>query len=295
MRTATSTGVGKVLVTGATGTVGSLVVRELQRRGVPVCALVRDAVAAELLAGPAVELAIGDFGDAGSLRRALATVDRVFLACGNVPNQVQYETNVIEAGAEMGIQRVVKLSAVGAAVGSPLAFWDWHGRIEQRLHESGVPAVILRPSSYMTNLLASAQTVKRTGTVFAPAADARIAMIDPEDVATAAAVALTHEGHVGKTYVLTGPAAITYADVAAALSEATDQVVRFVNVPDEAARAGMLQVGVPVAVAEFLILLFGAMRAGALEQTTDSVLALTGHEGRTFRQFAQDHAATFRV
>jgi uncharacterized protein YbjT (DUF2867 family) len=177
-----------VLVTGATGNVGSRVARELRNAGAPVRAFVRDERRAASVFGGGVELAPGDFSDAYSVRRALEGVDAVFLACSNDPRQVAYETGLIDAAAEAGVGRIVKLSALGAQAGSPLAFWDWHGKIEDHLRASGVPSVVLRPAFFMTNLLGTAEHVRRGGALFAPAAGARISMIDPEDVAAAAAV-----------------------------------------------------------------------------------------------------------
>ena len=87
-----------------------------------------------------------------------------------------------------------------------MAFWDAHGRIERHLKASGLPAVILQPSTYMTNVLASAEAMKHTGKLFAPADGARIAIIEPRDVGAVAAAVLTEDGHEGRTYVLTGPA-----------------------------------------------------------------------------------------
>src|SRR5919112_5134149 len=104
----------KILVTGATGNVGSRVVHELRGRGVPVRAFVRDAERATGMPGESVELAVGDFGDPGSIRAALDGVDGVFLACSNQPRQVEYEASVIDAAEEAGVRRIVKLSALGA-------------------------------------------------------------------------------------------------------------------------------------------------------------------------------------
>jgi nucleoside-diphosphate-sugar epimerase len=111
----------RVLVTGATGNVGSRVVRELLERGVPVRAFVRDPGKAAAQLGDHVEPAVGDFGDPGSMKAALDGVDGVFLACSNQPRQVEYETRVIDAAREMGVRRIVKLSARGAEIGSPVA------------------------------------------------------------------------------------------------------------------------------------------------------------------------------
>lgn len=284
----------KLLVTGATGDVGSQVVHELRRRGVPVRAFVRDRERAAAVLGEGVELASGDFADAASVRHALEGVDGVFLACANDPRQVEYETGVIDAAAATGVRRLVKLSACGARIGSEIAFWDWHGRIEEHLRASGVPAVVLQPTFSSTNLLAAAAGVRHEGALFAPAEGARIAMIDRRDVAAVAAVALTADGLEGQTHELTGPEAITYDRVAAALSAATGRGIPFVAVPDAAARQTLVGTGLPEFVAAQIVALFGALRRGAYDRTTDSVRALTGREPRPFAEFARDHAGFFR-
>src|SRR3954471_12387450 len=247
-----------ILVTGATGTVGSRVVAELTERGASVRAFVRDPERAATLLGDGVQLAVGDLGDRDSLRQALAGADRLFLACSNVPGQIDLENGAIDVAAAIGVQRIVKLSVSVAAVDSPLLFPRWHGVIERHLLRSGVPAVLICPGFLMSTLLMSAMAIRRTGAIHAPAGRARIAMIHPADVAAAAAVALTEDGHEGARYVLNGPRAISYEEVAAHLSEATGRVIEFVDVPDEAARQAMLEDGTPPAVADFLVRLFRA-------------------------------------
>jgi len=282
-----------VMVTGATGNIGSKVVQELRERGVPVRALVRDSARAGGILGRGVDLVEGDFADPASLRRAFAGVGRLFLACGNDPRQVEFETNAIDAAVAAGVRGIVKLSAMGAEIGSPVAYWDWHARIERHLGASRLPALVLRPAFAMTNLLASAEAVKQTGKLFAPAGEARIAMIDPRDVAAAAAAALTEDVGRERIFHLTGPRAITFAQVADDLSTAIGRPVAFVDLPDEAARAGMVQAGLPEPVAAQLVTLFGELRRGAYAQPADGVRALTGRDPHPFAAFAADHAALF--
>jgi hypothetical protein len=184
-----------ILVTGATGNVGSEVVRLLRERGAPVRAFVRDTAKAAEKLGDDVELAVGDFSDAASVQRALLGVDGVFLSSADSPQKVGYETGVIDAAAAAGVRRIVKASTIRAEIGSPLPPFDWHGRIEQHLWRSGIPAVCLQSSFYMTNLLASAEQIRHDGKLFAPAGSGRISMIDPRDSAAVAAVALTADGH----------------------------------------------------------------------------------------------------
>lgn len=282
-----------VLVTAATGNVGSRVVRELAERGVAVRAFVRDPDRAAALLGNDVELAVGDFSDPDSVRGALAGADRLFLACANVPGQVDHESHAIDAAKQAGVARIVKLSAAAAAVDSPLLFPRWQGRIERHLQRSGVPAVLICPRFLMSTMLAAAEAVRHSGRLLAPAGRARIAMIHPADVAAAVAVALTEDGHEGSRYVLSGPRAITYEEIAGHLSQATGRTIEFVDVPEDAARQGMLESGMPPAVADFLVRLFRALRQGLDEKTNDTVRAITGAEPRGFGEFAREHAALF--
>jgi uncharacterized protein YbjT (DUF2867 family) len=281
------------LVTGATGTVGRHVVRALAARQVPVRALVRDPGRAAPVLGPGVDLATGDFTDPGSLDRALSGVDRLFLACGNVPGQVGYECATIDAAKAAGVTRVVKLSGPDAALDSPLIFERWHGAIENYLARSELPAVLLRPRTYMTNLMAYARTVAQTGMLFAPAGTAAISFVDPRDVADVAAEALTGDRHAGRTYTLTGPEAVTFEQVATALAAATGRPVTYVSVGDDDARRALTADGLPPMVAEAIVAIFASQRAGSMADTTGTVREITGRTPRSIADFARDHAAAF--
>jgi uncharacterized protein YbjT (DUF2867 family) len=282
-----------ILVTGATGTVGSEVVRAVSERGGQVRAFVRDSEKARERLGDGVELAVGDFADPPSVRAALEGVEQMVLSCADDPRRVAWETHAIDAAAAAGVRRIVKLSTVTAEPGAPVAFWDWHGRVEQHLLASTVAWVLLRSSFYMSNLLAAAEQVAREGRIYAPAGGARIAMIDPRDVGAAAAAVLDGKGHDGRAYVLTGPEPISYGQVADELSAATGRPVEFVDVPDEAARQALIEAGAPEFVAEQLVKLFGELRHGAAEQVSDDVRSLIGRQPRSFAEFAHDHARLF--
>jgi uncharacterized protein YbjT (DUF2867 family) len=281
-----------ILVTGATGNVGAHVVDELRRRGVRVRAFVRDAARARARWGDGVELAVGDFGDAAAVRRALAGADRVFLASPNSPQQVEHETDVIDAAVALGARRIVKLTTPTARVGAPVAFWHWQGCIEEHLLRAPTPSVLVQASFFMTNLLAAAAQVARDGALVAPAGAARIAMVDPRDVAAVAAVALTDAAFPARVHV-TGPEAVTYERVAEALTSVTGRRVRFVDAPDAAAREGLRAAGAPDWFAEPLVTLFAMLRRGAAERVTDTVRAVTGRTPRTIEEFLRDHAAAF--
>lgn len=203
--------------------------------------------------------------------------------------------DAIDAASAAGVARIVRPSTVGAEPGASVAFWDWHGRVDRHLRDSGVAAVILQSTFYMSNVFAGAEQIAREGRLYGPAHRARIAMIDPRDVGAAAAAVLTGTGHDGQTYVLTGPEAITYAQVAADLSAVTGRQVEFVDVPDEGAQRGMIEAGLPEFVAEQLVKVFAMLRRGVGARVTDIVESLTGNPPRDFAAFARDHARLFET
>ena len=277
-----------ILVTAATGTVGRHVVRALTERGAPVRAFVRDPGRAAHLLGPGVELASGDLADPASLRRAMAGVDRLFLACGNIGGQVDLEKTAIDAAAAAGVTRVVKLSGPDADVASPLIFERWHGEIERHLAASGLPAIRLRPRTYMTNLMAYAGSIAQTGMLFAPAGTAAISFVDPRDVGDVAAGALLGAGREGRVYTLTGPEAITFERVAKELSAAIGKPVGYVAVGDDDARRAMIGDGLPPMVADAIVAIFASQKAGSMADTTDAVRELTGRAPRSITDFARE-------
>lgn len=255
-----------VLVSAATGTVGRRLIPLLEQRGAAVRAYDRTADPEPQLAG----------------------VDAVFLACPNVESQVAYETALIDEAARAGVGRLVKLSARGAALQSPVAFWHWHARIEQHLAASGLPAVVLRPGFSMANLLAQVDTVRTAGVLPVPAADARVAMIDPLDVAAVAAVALTNPRIQSGAYELTGPAAVDFTRVASSWAAAVGQPVSYVAVPPEQAVPAMVAAGLPEFVAAQIASVFAALRAGAQTEVRDDVRQLTGRSARSIDDFLAD-------
>ena len=283
-----------VLVTGATGNVGSAVVAELRARGAAVRAFVRHAERAAERLGGDVELVPGDFDDPASVASAVDGVESVFLSSADGPRKVEHERTVVDASAAAGVGLVVKASTLAADPGSALAPLAWNGRSEEHLHRSGVPFTILASAFYMTNLLAGAEEI-RQGRLFAPAGNGRIAMVDPRDVGTVGAVVLTTDGHEGRTYRLTGPQAVSYAEVAEALAAATGGPVEYVDVPERAAREALAASGMPGWLVAHLVGVFRMVREDAFAAPADGVRDLTGREPRSVADFARDHAPAFRA
>jgi uncharacterized protein YbjT (DUF2867 family) len=280
----------KILVTGSTGNVGSRIVRELVSRGQSVRAFVRTADRSNF--DPQVEIAEGDFTDKESLRAALQGVSRMYLLAAGQDLE-QYEANAIEAAKGAGLELLVKHSVAGAqykATDLP----RWHRAGEERIEASGLPHVFLRPASFDSNALYWADTIKSHDTVYGALGDASLPTIDPEDIAAAAVVVLTTPGHVGKIYELSGPESLSTEQQVAILGSVLGRPLKYVNVPDDAARDSMLGMGMPPRYVAAMVGLIQTLRSiGRIEPTGD-VKALVGREPRSFRQWAEANAAAFR-
>jgi uncharacterized protein YbjT (DUF2867 family) len=242
-----------------------------------------------------MKLVTGATGHAGAevVRALLESGHEVRASGPDDPRRVRWETSLIDVGIATGIRRIVKLSSMVAEPGALVAFWDWHGHIERHLQRSRVSAVILRSGPYMSNVLAGADHVAREGRLYAPAGTARVAMIDPRDVGAAAAAVVGGAVHDRSTYVLTGPRAITYAQVAGVLSAATGRDIQYIDVPDQQAKQAMIHEGLSDFAAQQVVNVFAMLRNGVAEQVTETVEWLTGRPPRDFAAFARDHARLF--
>lgn len=291
-----------VLVTGATGTVGSSVVSGLLDRGTGVRALVRDAQRARAVLDPTVEIVVlpstTGTPDAAphALHAALEDVDAVFLACGNTPGQVPFERAVVRAAGAGGAGRLVKLSGPDPRPDSPVLVERWHAAIERTLALADLRWAVLRPCTFMTNLLWLAGAVASSGVLPVPAAGARVAFVDPYDVAAVAVELLVREELPdGEVHPVTGPAAVSYAEVAAALSAATGTDVTYVPVSEDQARAHLLGTGMDPGLVELVLAVYARQRDGALAGVSSTVRDVTGREPRGISSFTQDHRDAFRA
>jgi uncharacterized protein YbjT (DUF2867 family) len=285
-----------ILVTGATGNVGHHVVRQLAERDMTTRAFVRDPVAGAARLGDlgrSVGLHVGDLEDPSAIRAALRGVDRLFLTAADGPAKVAQEQRVIDLAAETGVELVVKLSAMHADGSSPLPVFAWHGTIERHLAASGLPTVVLQPAFFMTNLLMVAPGVAATDTLFAPTGGSKVAMVDVRDVAAVAAAVLTDPTYAGRTMTVTGPEAITFDDVAAAIGAAVGRPIRSVDLTPEEARPRFAAAAVPPWLRQHLEGVFELIRNGEFARTSDTVRNVTGGPGTDITAFARDHAAAF--
>ena len=277
-----------ILVTGATGTVGSEVVKQLVAGGERPRTFVRDPAKGQRL-GREVEQMVGDMDRPDTIAAALGNVDRVFLVTTQSTRQPEWERGIIEAATSAGVGRLVKLSVFKADEHSPLQIARQHREAEDALEESGLAATILRPVFFMQNLLG----MVRGGRITTAAGKGRVGMIDARDIAAVAVAALTTDGHAGKTYTLTGPEALSFDEVAKTISQRTGTQISHVEVAPDGVRAALQAAGVPAWFASDMATLQGMLADGYEDDTTDDVRSVTGSPPHTLDQFAADCADSF--
>jgi uncharacterized protein YbjT (DUF2867 family) len=280
-----------VLVTGATGTIGRNVAKRLSERGVSVRAAVRDqAKARKELADLA--LTPFDFEDEKTFSGALEGVEKVFLLPPLLPNQLEVMNRFVDAAKRAGVRHIVKLSAIGVDDATQPTAVKWHSANEQHIRESGVAFTFLRPNSFMQNFVT--YFPPRNGAIYLPWGNGTASFVDTRDIASVAAKVLTSEGHGGRIYTLTGPARLGIAELAIILSQVTGREFKYVDLPEAAARDGMLQAGVPQWQVELVMELHAINKQNRWSAVTSDIEKVTGTPPTHFAQFARDHADKFR-
>jgi uncharacterized protein YbjT (DUF2867 family) len=237
---------------------------------------------------------VGDLEQPGSLDAALDGVTRALLISPLHPRQVEGQGNFVEAARRAGAVHIVKLSGLGTALDSPLRSGRWHAQTERHIAAAGLPWTYLHPPFFMQNLLRSAAVIAAQGVLVAAMQAGKIAMVDARDVAAVAVAALTSDGHVGKTYTITGPEALSFQEVAQKLAAATGRPVTYQNIPLAAVRQEMVATGLPAWLVEVRMEFATALRDGYAAAVTDTVQAVTGQPARSFDAFAREHAALFK-
>jgi uncharacterized protein YbjT (DUF2867 family) len=273
-----------ILVTGATGTTGRRLVAELLRRG---ASDVRAAVRTPDKAAGARPV-VFDLDRPETYGPALAGVEHLFLLLPFRPDMAAVAARVLEAARGVGVRQVVRLSALGAGPTSPMAAGRWHAAADAAVARSGLQWTLVRPASFMQNFLAY-HPPGPDGAIVLPAGDGAVSFIDNADVAAVAAQALL-DGHHGAIHELTGPAALTFAEAAAILGRAAGRPVRYVDVPEEAARQGMTAAGLPAFMVEGMLELYAVYRKGYAAQVTGTVELVLGRPARDFAAWVQAEA-----
>ncbi|MET9658966.1 SDR family oxidoreductase [Streptomyces sp. NPDC006510] len=267
-----------IVVTGATGALGRLVIEQLLTT-VPasqVAAVVRNEEKAAPLAARGVELRVADYDRPESLKDVFRAGDRVLLISGSeVGRRVPQHTAVIDAAKAAGVAQLAYTGVLGGP-GADFRLADEHKVTEQLILDSGLPHTFLRNGWYTENYTANLAPVLEHGAVVANAGDGRVASATRADYAAAAAAVLTGEGHIGAVYELSGDVAWSFAEYAAEISKAAGKEIVYRNVPAATHLEILVGAGVPEFFAEILVDVDKAIERGLLAATSGDLARLIG-------------------
>lgn len=276
----------KILITGASGNIGSTLVKILREQGIPFHAMLRSP-------NKDIPEAIqGDFNDPVSISKALQGIEKAFLLTNSSEQAENQQITFVELAKKAGVKHIVKLSQWAADKHSPVRFLRYHAAVEDKIRESGITYTFLRPNLFMQGLLGFKEPIKQ-GKFFAAVGNARISIVDIRDIADVAAVTLTQPGHENKIYNLTGPEAITHYQMAEELSKALNKQIIFIDVPPAAMKDAVLQVGFPEWQADGLIEDYAHYAKEEAASIESGVIDATGKPPRSFADFARDYAPAF--
>ncbi|GHO42058.1 SDR family oxidoreductase [Ktedonospora formicarum] len=281
-----------ILITGATGHIGTHLIKQLTAKGYPVRALVRSSEKAAGLPEE-VERIIGDLAHPATLSAAIEGVDRVFLM--DPSTGLDFTRNMVQVGRHAGVRLIVNLSSVTAGL-DPMPIL---GRLffdrEALIKDSGIAWTLLRPGQFMPNVLWWLSSIKAQGVVLDSIGPGRIASIDSADIAVVAATVLTQEGHVGQTYTLTGGELLITKQQVEILSRTLNRDIKYIEItPQEAAQAALANGMDPTQVAanrENNERLRVNPDWGAI--ITDDVERVTGHKPTSFESWCRRNATAF--
>src|SRR5215469_3810813 len=278
-----------ILVTGSPGNIGTPLAQHLLKQGRKIRLMVRnpkkqDPVVADLQSRGA-EIAQGDFADPGSLANCFTSVESAFLLVPVALETAEWKANFVRAAEQNGVERIVNLSVSGATSTTPIELFRMHWDAEQTLESSGIAWTHLQPTDLARfNIRSILPTVERQGAFYSSIGQGRVALVDEEDLAEFAVAALTENGHEGQKYVLTGPKAMSYPEIADALANKLGKAVKYVDIDPAQAKQAMVAAGLPDWVADFINDLRELEKSGGASRPTKDIQNLLGRPPRTLEE-----------
>jgi len=280
-----------ILVTGATGNIGSELVKLLVAKGLPVRVISRDETKVSHL-DPAVQRVIGDRHDPSVVRKAAQGADKVFMLAVLFDKNHEADRLLVEEAKQAGAGQIVVISS-GTVRIEGNAIGRLHREKEELIEQSGIPWTFLRSGGFMSNSLQWADTIKSQSKVFNPMGKGKTAPISPYDIAGVAAVALTCPGHEGKAYDLTGAELVSTPEQVEILSKVIGKPIDCVDIPVEVATERALASGLPEALVNSLAELWVQVRKESYTFQTNEVERLTAQPAQTFETWCREHRSAF--
>jgi uncharacterized protein YbjT (DUF2867 family) len=280
----------QVLVTGATGNIGSrLIPRLASRPDVAVRGLVRTLNQAAPLTSAGAELALGCFEDSRTVRRAMQRIDTLVLITPAGPSAAEQAGVALAAAREAGVRKIVRISAFNAANGGPSDMIRQHGRTDAEIRASGLAYTILRPSFFMQNLcLLAARSIVREGRIYSGMGDGRLSVVDLRDVVDCAEESVLSEWADNKTFTLTGPESISFHEIADRLSTMMGRLVGYVAVFPEWVEQSVRAMRLGGWYGQVMADLCRAYSENWGDVITGDIALITGRRPRSFDVFARE-------
>jgi uncharacterized protein YbjT (DUF2867 family) len=277
-----------ILITGATGTIGTQVVQQLKSAGIDFALMSSKSAYVQ-----GIQAREGNFEDIESLKKAFAGIKTLFVVLPLVPNKIELAQNVAEAAKAVGVKYIVRSSGAGADVDAAYALPRLQGEIDHLFITSGIPSVFLRNAGFMQNYATFGAQMVKDGMWYAASADAKQSLIDVRDIAAVAVkILLSPSSHAGKAYTLTGGEVLSDSERAAILSQELGRRVGFHAIsPEYSASVMRDEWKMPVVMVDWMDSLNRLVSAGHAAVISNDVQDLLGRPPITFTQFARDYAS----
>lgn len=279
-----------ILVLGATGNTGSEVVRQLQQTGADFGVMVRNTNSTATMNLQPYQVREGNFTDVAAMEKAMQGVKRIYVSMPIHQDNKLWVENVIAAAKAANVEHVVKLSGMGAKSDAGSEIIRTHVVTDDLVKASGLAWTIIQPNSFFQNLFGSLATINAMGKFFLPLGDAKQSVVDIRDVAAVIVESLIGEGHDGQTYLLSGPEALTFAQQAEVISQASGKPIEYVAISEQDAAAAMKEAGMDEWFTNALAEIMAWFGTGAYTEVTDTVERVTGKPARNFNDFANEFA-----
>lgn len=282
-----------ILLSGATGKVGTAASLELGKANVPFRVLVRDPDKFVLKNSANVEVMAGDLENEADVKAAMQGVDKAFLLMGNNPSQADIEKRFAVHAEKAGVKHLVKVSSMEASAKATARLPKLHYQSEQFIQSLNLSWTFLRPNFYMQNMLMYAGAIKNASLFALPLGDAKTAMVDTRDIGAVVATILQEAGHENKIYKLTGPELINFGEVAQTMSAVLSKEVKYIKQSSTEFRAVLEQFIQSQWQLDAVCELFEEIAGGSLEETTTDFEQILNREPGSLESFTKDFRTAF--
>ncbi|EYF03328.1 SDR family oxidoreductase [Chondromyces apiculatus] len=284
-----------VLVTGATGTIGTQVVKSLKGKDVTLRIGLRDPSKGDAFRADGAEVVAYDYDRPETLEAAFAGVDRVFLMTPFVESALPLVQRAVAAAKAAHVKFILRLSAFGADPHATRALMLDHGQCDSAIKDSGIPWAIVQPQVFQDNTLTSRlPTIKSQNAFYGASKGGRLAVVSSADVGAVAAEILSNpDPHRGQVYMLTGPEALTNTEAAEKLSQVTGRTISYIDLAPEAYHGALTGAGLPPWAADAIVGLDLATARSEASAVTPTVQEILGRPAETFDAFLTRHREQF--